>query len=334
MRVLLSAGGTLGHIKPAIIMGKYLKRHGHQVLLITTRCDHFKKELITSYIGNNYIELECYGLKNLNIKKVKTNILAYYKVKKIVKEKSIDKALGFGGYISGIASFAANKLKVDTYIHEQNSILGKSNYYLSHKVKKIFLSIPIKQCKKGLVVGNPVYDDVKEIATKNYHLKKQILFTSGSLGAQAINQLAVDFINSNFSKDYLIIIVTGRKYYEEVKKNIKKDEGVIIYKEIDNLIPYISSSSIVVSRAGASTLYEILACNTKAILIPSPNVVKNHQEKNAIYFKKIMDSLIICEKDLTLSFFYKSLKDLELKKNNQQSININPCLDMMEEMMK
>ena len=137
-----------------------------------------------------------------------------------------------------------------------------------------------------ILVGNPVYITAKTIKKDIYKIKDKILFTSGTLGAKVINNLAINLINQGYLKDYDIYIVTGRKYYENVKEKVK-DKNVHILPFTNNLIRDIASSDIVISRAGSSTLFEIIGTSTLSIIIPSINVTSNHQYYNALYFKNL-----------------------------------------------
>lgn len=329
MKLVCFTGGTLGHIMPCIMLIKEIKKRYQDVSIIVcvTVKDKSYDVLKIKDIDKIYY-IDC-KKASLNIKDQVGNLKAYKRIKEIIKKENAQVAYGFGGYISGIGILASKSLKLKTYLHEQNSVMGKANKVLSSIVDKVFLSYPVKKMKKNFVlVGNPVYLNAVEVKKDIYKIKNKILFTSGTLGAKIINNLAISLINNGFLQDYDIYIVTGKRYYEEVKKLIT-DSKVHIYPFSNNLISDIASSDIVISRAGSSTLFEILGTNTLSIIIPSINVTNNHQYHNARYFKDLGCIEMIEEKDLTMSNFINKLnmliadKDIYLNNiNNYQSNRI------------
>lgn len=307
MKIVCFTGGTLGHIMPCVTLIKEIKKRYKDVYIIVcaTLKDSSYEVLKTKEIDKVYY-IECSKI-NKNFKAQVKNLLAYKKIKDILKKETIDIAYGFGGYISGIGILAAKSLKIKTYLHEQNSVMGKANKILSSIVDKVFLSYPVKNMKKHYdVVGNPVYLNAVEVKKDIYKIKNKILFTSGTLGAKVINNLAVNLINCGYLIDYDIYIVTGKRYYDEVKKLVN-NSNIHIYPFSNNLIGEIASSDIVISRAGSSTLFEILGTNTLSIIIPSINVTNNHQYHNAVYFNDLGCTIMIEEKDLTMSNFINKL---------------------------
>ena len=335
MRVCLFTGGTLGHIMPCVVLIKEIKKRYKDtyIILVSTTKDKDYEILKSDAIDKNYY-IDCFKA-SINLKEQLTNISAYRKIKNILKEEEIDIAFGFGGYISGIGILAAKSIHLKIYLHEQNSVMGKANKLLSKYANKVFLSYPVKNIKDNYeIVGNPVYLNAINVKKDIYKIKNKILFTSGTLGARVINMLAVNLINSGYLKEFDIYIVTGKKYYEEVKKLITSDQ-VKVYPFSNNLISEIASSDIVISRAGSSTLFEILGTKTLSIIIPSINVTANHQYHNAVYFKKLGLIEMIEEKDLTLINFINTFntllteKELYLQRMNNYKNNykINKMID-------
>lgn len=323
MRIIFFTGGTLGHIMPCITLIKEIRNRFKDcyIVLVATSKDKSYDVFKTKDINQIYF-IES-SKASLNIKNQFKNIKAFNKIKKIIKNEQVKIAYGFGGYISGIGMLASKVLKLKTYLHEQNSIMGKANKIMSKFVDKVFLSYPVKNMKDNyLLVGSPVYLKAKLIKSNIYKIKNKILFTSGTLGAKVINDLAVNLINHGYLKDYDIYIVTGKKYYESVKNNINNNK-VHILPFCNNLIQEIASSEIVVSRAGASTLFEILGTNTQSIIIPSLNVTNNHQYYNALHFKELGYIEMIEEKDLTMNNFMNKLRLLKLDKNKFLDNSVN-----------
>lgn len=333
MKIVCFTGGTLGHIMPCVTLIKEIKKRYKNVdiIVFATTKDTSYEVLKSSEINKVYY-IECSKI-NKNIKAQVRNILAYKQIKKILKEEKVNVAYGFGGYISGIGILAAKSLKIKTYLHEQNSVMGKANKMLSGMVDKVFLSYPVKKMKKNyLLVGNPVYLNALEVKKDIYKIKKKILFTSGTLGAKVVNDLAVNLINNGYLKDYDIYIVTGKKYYDNIRNRVSGDL-VHVYPFCDNLINEIASSDIVISRAGSSTLFEIIGTSTLSIIIPSINVTNNHQYHNAMYFKELGCIEMIEEKDLTMSNFINKLNmliaDKDIYLNNIKNYNSNKIYEHM-----
>lgn len=324
MRIICFAGGTLGHIMPCVILIKEIKKRYpkcHIVLVATSKDKNYEvlksKDIDNSYFINS--SKASHSLKDQII-----NLKAYKEIKEIIKKENVKIAYGFGGYISGIGILAAKNSKLKTYLHEQNSIMGKANKILSKFVDKVFLSYPVKKMKKNyFVVGNPVFNNAYLLKKNIYKKRNKILFTSGTLGAKVINDLAVNLVNNGYLKDYDIYIVTGKKYYDSVINRIQ-DKKIHIMPFCDNLVNEIASSDIVVSRAGSSTLFEILGTSTRSIIIPSINVTNNHQYYNAEYFNNLGLIEMIEEKDLSMTNFMNKFHLLIADKENYLN-KINNC---------
>lgn len=325
-RIAVVAGGTLGHINPALSLIKTIKNtspNAYIIFLATTKDEKYESLKMTAI--DKIFYLKALGLSKSfirNIKSLSCNYITSKKIKAILKDEKIEVVIGFGGYISGITAFVAHHLNIDVYLHEQNSYMGKANRYTYKYAKTIFISYPlinknIKQ-EKLCLVGNPVYNDALEVRKKLYKQKNLILFTSGSLGAQSINDLAISFMNSPYHSNFEVIIVTGKKYYDNVIKGIKNKKCQIL-SFTDKLIELISKSEIVVTRAGSSTLFEIMGTKTVPIMIPSPNVSENHQYYNAFYFSEKNMGILLEEHNLTLDTFRDSIN--KIKNNYAEYLN-------------
>lgn len=307
MKVIISAGGTGGHIYPALaIINKIKEREPKSEFLYIGTHNRMEKEIIPK-LGIPFKSIEIYGFyrKKIyrNFKTIKCFFNGYKECKKIIKEFKPDIVIGVGGYVTGPVIYAASKLGYPTFIHEQNSIAGKSNKFLSNYASLIGVSFEssIKDFPeyKTIYTGNPCSEDaIKKpaIEKKEFGLKedkKLVLIVMGSLGSSKINDFFKDSISMFNNKDYEVLYVTGKDSYESFKKlNIPKNVKIVPY--IENMTRIMKKTDIMVSRAGASTLSEITALNIPSILIPSPYVPDNHQFKNAMDLVK-NDSAIILE---------------------------------------
>ncbi len=340
MKIMIAAGGTKGHISPALVFAKELKKVNCNVnIYFTATLKDTKYQLEEEPYLDQVFYLEAYGISK-NLKKWYQNLKCYQEIKKLIVKHQIDAVIGFGGYISGISLYAGKTLKIKTFLHEQNSIMGKANRYTLKFVDQVFLSYPINNLNlsKMKVVGNPVYLEASRRKEHIYKEKNTILFTSGSLGAKVINELAVSFLKSSVSKKYQCTIISGKKYYEMMKAELKGIINVKLIAYTKELIDLMAASMIVVTRAGASTLFEIMGVKTVPIIIPSVNVTENHQYYNAVYFTNQHMGELIEEKDLSLDHFLLKLNTIEtnyadyLKQIDSSKIT-NSALAMAEEVL-
>ena len=315
MRIVISAGGTGGHIYPAIaIINKIKEEEPKSEILYIGTSDRMEKDLIPE-LGIKYEAITVSGLKRKltldNIKVLYQFLKARTQCKKIIKEFNPDIVIGAGGYVTGPVIWAAKKLGKKTFIHEQNSVVGLSNKYLTKYADKIGVSFPSTlSCfpkNKVVLTGNPCSEkalNMKKANKEDYGLdknKKLVLIVMGSLGSRTINDKIVSYLDSFKSKDYQVLFVTGNTYYEKVK-DLKVPENVKIVPFIYEMPALMKSTDLIVTRAGASTMSEILVLNLPAIFIPSPYVTNNHQYYNALDLVDKNMSLLIEEKDLCGKF--------------------------------
>lgn len=312
MRVVISAGGTGGHIYPAIaIINKIKEEEPNSEFLYIGTSDRMEKDLIPE-LGIRYEEINISGLKRKltleNIKVLLKFIKAKGKCKKIIKEFDPDVVIGTGGYVTSPVIWAGKKLGKKTFIHEQNSVVGLSNKYLTKYADKIGVSFSsTMDCfpkSKVVLTGNPCSEkaiNMKKAKKEEYGLtknKKLVLIVMGSLGSRTVNDKIVSFINSFKDKEYEVMFVTGNTYYEKVKK-MRVPSNVKIVPFIYEMPSLMKVTDLMISRAGASTMSEILALKVPTIFIPSPYVTNNHQYKNAMDLVEKNAALILEEKDLT-----------------------------------
>lgn len=312
MRVVVSAGGTGGHIYPAIaIINKIKEEEPNSEFLYIGTSDRMEKDLIPE-LGIRYEEIKVSGLKRKltldNIKVLCQFLKARTRCKKIIKEFDPDIVVGTGGYVTSPVIWAGKKLGKKTFIHEQNSVVGLSNKYLTKYADKIGVSfsstIDAFPKNKVVLTGNPCSEkaiNMKKAKKEDYNLtknKKLVLIVMGSLGSRTVNDKIVSFINDFKGKDYEVMFVTGNTYYEKVKK-LRVPANVKIVPFIYEMPSLMKVTDLMISRAGASTMSEILALKLPTIFIPSPYVTNNHQYKNAMDLVNKNAALILEEKDLS-----------------------------------
>jgi len=331
MRVVISAGGTGGHIYPALaIINKIKEKEPNSEFLYIGTHNRMEKDIVPKYnIPFKSIEIYGFNRKNLlkNFKTIKCLLTAKNKCKKMIKEFNPDVVIGVGGYVTVPVVMAAHSLGIKTFIHEQNSVAGKANLMMSKKVDLIGVSFKssIKEFpkEKTIFTGNPCSEDAvkkepmdkKELGlSKN---KKLVLFVMGSLGASTVNNFLANSMKLFKNKDYEILFVTGKNDYEEISKN-KFSSNVKVVPYIENMTRIMKNTDLIVTRAGASTLSEIIALNLPSILIPSPYVPNNHQYVNAMDLVNESAGILMEEKDLDSK---KLVDEIDNLLNNENKLN-------------
>jgi len=339
VKVIVSAGGTGGHIYPALaIINKLKERNKDLEVLYIGTTDRMEKDLIPK-LGIPYKGIEMKGLNRKkvfkNIEVVKSFRNAIKEIKVIMKEFKPDVVLGIGGYITAPVIIAAHKLGIKTFIHEQNSIPGLSNKILKKKATKIGVSLEdsLKYFSKSntIFTGNPRSEEAynaEPVDKKKYGFhedKKLVMFVMGSLGSYTVTNVLIESIPKIANKDYEVLLITGKRFLEnydgiEIPKNIK------MVPLIDDMLSVLKKTDLIVTRAGASTIAEITAVGVPAIMIPSPHVTHNHQEKNAEVLEKNNCAVVIREKELSSDKLLSTIDSLisddkklkEMKENSKK----------------
>ena len=322
MRVIISAGGTGGHIFPALaIINKIKEEEPKSEFLYIGTHNRMEKDLIPE-MKIPYEPIEVTGFEGKNVLDKVKAIINLFKAKKkclkIIKDFNPDVVIGAGGYVTAPVIWAAKSLGLKTFIHEQNSVIGKSNKFLSRYADKIGVSfestLELFPKDKVVLTGNPCGEkalSTPKISKKEFGLeedKKLVLIVMGSLGSKTINEKMSEYIYGFRNKDYQVIFVTGNDYYEKLKnKMFPKNVKVVPF--IKDMPGIMKNTDLIVSRAGASTMSEIMALGIPTIFIPSPYVTNNHQYKNAMDLVNKEAALIIEEKDLTKANIIRMIDD-------------------------
>ena len=336
MRVIITAGGTGGHIYPALaILNKIKEKEPNSEFIYIGTHNRMEKDIVPA-AGYQYESIEIYGFSKTMIKRDVKNISliykAYKKCLKIMKDFKPDVVIGVGGYVTFPVIMAANKLHIKTFIHEQNSIPGKSNKVLAKKANLIGVSfkdsIKYFNPNKCKLTGNPCGEnalDIKAVSKTKYHMhanKKGVLIVQGSLGSNVINNKMKEFLSSIDNENYEVLYVTGKDYYEEFSKN-KFSKNVIIVPYVDNLSALIKDMDLIVTRAGASIISEIMALRKPAIFIPSPYVANNHQYYNAKALADNEEAIMLEEANLNTKNIKENIEELLNNHQKYQKIKNN-----------
>ena len=321
MKIILTGGGTGGHIYPALALMRRIKETNPDAEFLYVGTHNGLENKIVPENDVPFDSVNIQGFKrSLSFYNVKTIFLfgqAFFKSKKILKQFKPDVVIGTGGYVCGPVVFAAARMHIPAVIHEQNSVAGLTNKFLGNYVDKIAICFEEvkdqfgKNINKVVYTGNPRAQEVASI-TENDSLKEYgllphvptVLLFSGSRGAAKINEAIAEAAPKLFEKEYQVLVVTGESYFEEMKAKI----GGTTLEKVSNfkMVPYISKLpqvfadvSLAVSRSGATTLSEVTALGLPTILIPSPNVTEDHQTKNAMSLVNKGAAKIIPEDRLT-----------------------------------
>lgn len=343
MRVVISAGGSGGHIYPALsIINKIKEKEPNSEFLYIGTHNRMEKDIIPKY-NIPFESIEIYGINRKNIFKNFKTLRCFFKARKrcksLIKNFNPDVVIGVGGYVTGPVLYSAHKLGYKTFIHEQNSFPGKANKFISGFADKIAISFASSEEKfpkgKTVFTGNPCSENainVKPAKKSEFNLdekKKLVLFVMGSLGSSKINEFLLKTMSLFNNKEYEILFVTGTSSYDEIK-NKKFPTNVHVVPYIENMTRIMKKTDIMVSRAGASTLSEIISLQIPSILIPSPYVTENHQFKNAMDLINKDAALIVEEKDLkgdilvrTIDNLIKDEEKIKTIKKNLKDMSIN-----------
>ncbi|MED4452772.1 undecaprenyldiphospho-muramoylpentapeptide beta-N-acetylglucosaminyltransferase [Metabacillus fastidiosus] len=299
MKVVVSGGGTGGHIYPALALINEMKRNDENIEFLYIGTEKGLEKGIVERAGIPFQSIEITGFKRkLSLDNIKTVIRFLKGVndsKKMLKQFKPDVVIGTGGYVCGPVVYAAAKLGIPSIVHEQNSLPGITNKFLAKYVDKVAICFSEAEkyfpADKVVLTGNPRASEVIGADGKKgkeslglTNGKKSVLIFGGSRGARAINNAVLQMIPALKNKDYEVVYVTGEVHYKNVMEKIEKmssPPNIIIKPFIHNMPDVLAGIDLIVSRAGATSLAEITALGLPSILIPSPYVTANHQEVNA-----------------------------------------------------
>ena len=352
MKIAITAGGTGGHIFPALAIINKIKSHDkNSKFLYFGTTDRMEKDIIPEK-GIPYIGIQMKGLNRKNILKnitvLKIYLAAIKKAEVELKKFKPDIVIGVGGYITAPVLVAANHLGIKTIIHEQNSIPGVSNKLLSHFVNKICVSFKESEAyfpkKKTIYTGNPRSEEILSMEKGKredfgFNRKsKFIILVMGSLGSLTMTKKMKELIPSFKDKDYQVLVVTGKNYYDDYK-DVKIPTNVKIVPFYD--AKYMKDADLIITRSGASTIAEVTALLLPSIMIPSPYVTHNHQYKNAKALEdkkacKILEEKDFCKENLLslIDDCFKKEVYNEMRKNLKEFSCPNSAEAIYKEIMR
>jgi UDP-N-acetylglucosamine--N-acetylmuramyl-(pentapeptide) pyrophosphoryl-undecaprenol N-acetylglucosamine transferase len=301
IKIIISGGGTGGHIFPAISIANALKAIDPDIdILFVGAKDRMEMEKVPA-AGYPIIGLPIRGFKRKfslkNAVVVFELLISLVKARRILKKYQPSAVVGVGGYASGPVLRVAADKGIPTLIQEQNSYAGVTNRLLAQKAKKICVAYSNMErffpAEKIVFTGNPVRQDLENIERKRTEALeffkldpnlKTILILGGSLGARTINQSLLAHFGKITTSKVQLIWQTGSKYFDDIRKRVEKRDSsnIRVYNFISRMDLAYAAADLVISRAGAGTISELSLVGKPAILIPSPNVAEDHQTKNAM----------------------------------------------------
>ncbi|QGQ95778.1 undecaprenyldiphospho-muramoylpentapeptide beta-N-acetylglucosaminyltransferase [Paenibacillus psychroresistens] len=334
MRIVLSGGGTGGHVYPALAIAEQcLKEHPKaEFLYIGTQSGLEKTIVAKSGLPIRFESIEITGFRRKlsmeNLKTVMRFLAGVRRSKQLIKQFKPDVVIGTGGYVCGPVVYAAAKLNIPTMVHEQNVLPGLTNRFLSRYATCIAVSFKgseskFPKAKRVVFTGNPRATTVAQADASKGRATLGLLpnaplviIVGGSRGAKAINNVMVDIVpllprlpNAHF------VCITGEAQFEATLKRIQTESNgqldhyhVVPY--IHNMPEVLAAASLIVNRAGASFLAEITALGIPSILIPSPYVTNNHQEVNARWLEREKAAEVVLEKDLTADSLFDLIEKI------------------------
>lgn len=369
MNVIFTCGGTGGHIYPAIAVANIWKeRHPDSKILFIGAEGNMEEQLVPK-AGFELVTVPAYGLERgksfsalkSNFRALKSTCSSIRQCKQIIRDFGADVIIGTGGYACYAALVAGAKMGIPTCVHESNAMPGLTTRMLSGKVDKVLVCFPeskqyYRHPEKVEVVGMPVKREFiytkKADARAELGLDETPLVVSafGSLGAKAMNQMMAELfaLEQQAGFPFRHIHATGSygwawmpEYVKEKGVDLEKTPAITMQEYIYNMPTMMAAADIIISRAGASSCNEIAASGTPCILIPSPNVTDNHQEKNAGALAEKGGAILIRESDCTAELLMQHIKELLEDKNKYrqmgtalQGMFMLDCTDRICDMME
>ncbi|HHV36368.1 MAG TPA: undecaprenyldiphospho-muramoylpentapeptide beta-N-acetylglucosaminyltransferase [Candidatus Cloacimonetes bacterium] len=323
MRFAFGAGGTGGHVVPALALAKELQKHGHDCIFIGN------KDGIEDRLSKN----EGYPFHTIRVRKLYRKLslsnLAFpyflaesvIHCKKILREEKIDAVIGTGGFVSGPVIIAAILCKIPCFLHESNSYPGLVTRKIASKLRRLYISFEDTRTfiKKADMknLGIPIQEKAlaKDFSLSELGLeddRKTLLITGGSQGSLAINEALAGALDELLEEGWQILWQTGRNSYSEFSERFKGKEGLYMFDFTMQMNEMMSRADLAITRAGAITTAELERAKLPAIMIPLPTAAANHQYYNALAQEKKQAAILLPQSELTPNFLLAQIRSADL----------------------
>jgi len=360
MRIILTGGGTGGHIYPALAIAGELKNRIPDVQVLYVGTAKGLESKIVPRSGIPFKTVDITGIDRSSMLKSGKTLLkfpgSFLQAREIIKSFEPDIIIGTGGYVSFPVVFSGTFMDVRTVIHEQNAIPGLANRNLAKRVDRVLLTFPeASQYLDGanvIVTGLPVRKEIlamyKEGSIARPAGKFTLLAFGGSLGSSSINQAMIPVIDRYRNTDMNFIWITGESGYEEMKMSLEKKTDVKALKCGLEMVPYkfdmetaLAAAHLAVCRAGAGTVCELELLGLPAVFVPYPYAAENHQEKNARALVAKGAAEMIIDEFLDGDSMYKVVEGLrrdpakleEMGRNMQKEARPNALNDIVDQIL-
>ena len=331
MRIIVSGGGTGGHIYPAVTIANQIKEKqpDAEIIFVGTR-EGLESEIVPRYgYPIEFIEVAGFQRK-LSLDTIKSTfklLAGLIDALKLIRKIKPDLVVGTGGYVCGPVLFLAALQGIPTCIQEQNAMPGVTNKILAHFVKKVFLGYQEAGKYFGgnsdkIFTGNPIRKEILEVsratAIEKFKLdpaKKTILVSGGSRGARSIND-AMALVETSLAgrSDVQVIHITGETGYEkfigQVEKRVLMSDNIKVFRYMYDMPMALAAADLAIFRSGAIGLAELMARGIPSILVPYPYATANHQEHNARAVEGAGGAVVILDKELTGEILLKQIESL------------------------
>jgi UDP-N-acetylglucosamine--N-acetylmuramyl-(pentapeptide) pyrophosphoryl-undecaprenol N-acetylglucosamine transferase len=327
LRVIISGGGTGGHVYPALAIANEIMAQRPDTKILFVGAEDKMEMKVVPKAGFDIVGLPITGIQ----RKLTADNLAFpFKlVKSLVKARAVlkkfkpDVVVGVGGFASGPLLYAATARRIPALIQEQNSYAGLTNKWLRDRVEKICVAYDGMERyfpkSKILFTGNPIRLDVARAAEKQQEAmdffgfdatKPTLLVMGGSLGARMINESVMQHIDTLIGSEVQLIWQTGKIYYQEMQNRLINHDktNLRILEFIDRMDLAYAAADLVISRAGALSVSELCLVGKAAIFVPSPNVAEDHQTKNAMALVNVGAAAMVKDEDAPKKMIPEALK--------------------------
>lgn len=360
MKIIISGGGTGGHIYPAIAIAQEIRDRLPETQLLYVGTREGMESTIVPQAGFDFKTIDITGINRSSLIKASQSLAkmprSFFQGWEVVRDYRPDIVIGTGGYVSFPVVLAATFLDCKTYIHEQNALPGLANRNLARRVDCVMLTFPEaqKQLNAKLIklTGLPVRKDILNVnageARQKLGLKEDkftLLVFGGSRGAMTINQAMVGAMDRLQHEDIQIIWLTGENGYQDIKKSLADkvdlhdmECNLQVFPYMYNMNEVLAVSNLAVCRAGASTLSELAIMGLPAILVPYPYAAENHQEMNARALLQKKAVTMVIDEFLDGDTLYQRVSELmfnpqrlkEMSNNMRQQARPNALKDIVD----